>query len=457
MQFAARTAVALLVAGTTLTVSACASEAFSGSSADHRPVLASREDAPAPSSPLAISGDLEEKTTTGSADWPEWRGPGRDNRSREKDLLESWPEGGPALAWTARGLGRGFSSVAVAGARVFTMGDIDGSSHVIAIDREDGKVVWKSRVGKAGGLGGYRGPRSTPTFDDGRIYALGQYGDLVCLEAEDGDEAWRKNLVSDLGGETPGWGFAESVLVDGGRVICTPGGDKGTLAALDKSTGAVLWRSKEIKDGAQYSSLIPVEYEGKPQYIGLTMQSVFGVEPKTGKLIWRAEWPGETAVIPTPVFEDGLVYITSGYGVGSNVFRLGKDGEVRATYDERARRAMKNHHGGVVLVGDHIYGYSDGVGWACQELATGDLVWNEKRALGKGSITYADGHLYLREEGDGGTVVLIEASPKGWNEKGRFTPPDRSEDHAWAHPVVAGGKLFLRDQDVLLCYDVKKK
>lgn len=391
-------------------------------------------------------------------DWPQWRGPERDGRSPETGLLPSWPEAGPPLEWTAEGLGAGLSTVAVVGDRIFTMGQDETHTHAICLARDGGEVLWRKRIGRAGGpgWGDFEGPRSTPTVDGERVYALGQYGELVCLEAASGDTVWKKSLQEDLGGPRPEWGFSESLLVDGDRLICTPGGPRGTLAALDKRTGDVLWRSEGIDDTAQYASVIRVEHDGDPQYVQLTMESIFGVASISGELQWRADWPGETAVIPTPVWHEGRVYVTSGYGVGCNLFRVEDDG-AEGLYGDEARKWMKNQHGGVVLVGGHVYGYSDGVGWACQELSTGELVWNEKGKLGKGSVAYADGHLYLRSEKKDGTVVLIEATPEGWKEKGRFDPPRRSEKHSWPHPVVAGGRLYLRDQDVLLCYDVRAR
>jgi outer membrane protein assembly factor BamB len=245
--------------------------------------------------------------------------------------------------------------------------------------------------------------------------------------------------------------------VDVDRVVCTPGGPQGTVAAFNKVNGDLLWQSKEITDDAAYSSLVIAHFGGKRQYVQLTAASVFGVAADTGKLLWRAPRSGRTAVIPTPILHEDLVYVTSGYGVGCNLFRVTAEGEAFRAEEVYNNKVMVNHHGGVVKVGEHLYGFSDGKGWTCQELKTGRDVWQEKEQLGKGAIGYADGRLYLRAESGPGTVVLIEATPDGFREKGRFNQPERSGKNSWPHPIIANSRLYLRDQDLLLCYDVREK
>lgn len=391
-----------------------------------------------------------------AADWPQWRGPHRDGICTETGLLQSWPAGGPPLTWTARGIGSGYTTVSVVGGRLFTMGEKDGSSYVHALQAQDGKIVWSTKVGKAGapGWGGFAGPRSTPTLDGDRLFALGQYGELVCLESSSGKEIWRKDFSKDFGGKLPEWGFSESPLVDGDRVIVTPGGPQGTLVALNKQTGDLLWQTKDFKDSAHYSSVIIASIGNVRQYIQLTDASVAGVDA-TGKVLWIAPRKGATAVIPTPIYDRDHVYVTSGYGVGCNLFRITKDGDAFKAEQVYANKLMVNHHGGVIRVGDNVYGFSEGKGWVCQNMLTGASVWEEKSKLGKGSLLLADGRFILRAEAGPGTVALIEASPAGYKELGRFDQPERSEKNSWAHPVVANGKLYLRDQDVLLCYNLK--
>ena len=395
-----------------------------------------------------------------TGDWPQFRGPNQDDISTETGLLQDWPPQGPPLLWKATGLGAGFSDVAVAGDRVFCAGDKGESSFVLALEAADGRLVWSAKLGKAGPGGDgeprFDGPRATPTLDRELLYAVGQYGELVCLAATDGKELWRKDYVKDFGGVCPTWGYAESALVDGERVVVTPGGAGGSLVGLDKRTGALLWRSKGFADEPHYSTPIIAPIGGVRQYIQLTARSVAGVAAADGRLLWRAPRRGNVAVIPSPVCRDGLVYVTSGYGAGCNLFKVtAADGRFSAE-QAYANKVMANHHGGVLLLGNYLYGYSEGKGWTCQDFETGEAKWQEKK-FPKGSLVYADHRLYLRQEDSQGALALIEASPQGYAEHGRFPQPSRSSQNSWPHPVIAGGKLYVRDQDVLLCYDVKAK
>ena len=400
---------------------------------------------------------LEFHLNAAEADWPQWRGPNRDDVSAEKGLLPDWPAGGPPLVWKAAGLGEGYSTVAIQAGKLYTIGDRKDGSFVIALNLADGKEIWAAKLGKAGapGWGGYSGPRSTPTVSGNLLFGLGQWGELVGLEAGTGKEKWRKDLIKDFGGSRPEWGFAESPLVDAGRIVFTPGGSKGAVAAVFKATGEHLWQSKEFTDGAQYASPIMAEIGGVRQYIQLTYKSVAGIGAGDGKLLWKAPFKGETAVIPTPIYSDGFVYVAAGYGVGCMLVKITESGGKFKAEQVYANKVMVNHHGGVVKVGEYLYGYSDSKGWTCQDFKSGEAKWQDKDKLGKGTLTYADGRLYLRQEDKPGAVVLIEANSAGYKEHGRFNPPDVSAKSSWSHPVVAGGKLYLRDQDVLLCYDVK--
>lgn len=388
-----------------------------------------------------------------SGDWPQWRGANRDGISSETGLLKEWPAGGPKLLWKTTGLGKGFGSVSVLGNRLFTTGDGSQNSHVLALNVTDGQIIWtSSSLGKRGG--GPEGPQGSPALDGDAVYALSQFGDVVCFDAATGQERWRKSLTKDFGGAVPSWNYSESPLLDGDKVVCTPGGARGALVALNKRDGTVLWQCKEFTDPAHHSSLVAATIDGVPQYIQLTAKSVAGVDAKTGALLWQAERAGKTAVVPTPIYSDHHVYVTSGYGVGCNLFEVRKtDGSFKAS-QVYAEKEIANHHGGVIKLGDHVYGYSDTGGWVCQEFKTGKTVWKNK-GVGKGAVAYADGHLYCRSESGKGTMALVVATPESYVEKGRFDQPDRSDKNSWAHPVVADGRLYLRDQDVLFCYDVK--
>jgi len=396
-------------------------------------------------------------TIATAADWPQWRGPDRTDISKETGLLKGWPEGGPKQVWLFKDAGLGYSGPAIVGGKLFTMGIREGGEQLIALDAKEGKLLWSVKIGEILKNGFGDGPRSTPTVDGDRIYALSGRGSIVCASVADGKILWQRTM-KEFGGNTPNWGYTESVLVDGNKVICTPGGAQGAVVALDKKTGEPVWQSKEFTDGAHYASIIAANYGGKRQYIQLTEKHVVGVSAEDGKVLWTSDWPGKTAVIPTPIFHDGHVYVTSGYGVGSKLIKLSQSNEASDVYFSKT---MINHHGGVILVDGHIYGYSDGNGWTCQNLMTGEKVWAEMDALGKGAIAYADGKFYCLAEKDG-TVVLIDASPKGWKEHGRFklepqTTQRSPRGHIWTHPVIVDGRLYLRDQELLSCYDVKAK
>ncbi len=406
---------------------------------------------------LTLAAILFVTASATAADWPQFRGPNRDNLCTETNLLKELPAKGPPLLWTATGLGTGYATVSVVGDRIYTLGETSDSSFVYALNAADGKQVWSAKVGKPGapGMPAFAGPRSTPTASGDLIVAVGQWGDLVCLD-RNGKELWRKDYTKDFGGKRPEWGFSESPLIDGDNVVITPGGAEGSIVALNKKTGVLVWRSKDFTDSPHYSSLIIAEIGGVRQYIQLTSQSVAGVAAADGKLLWRAPRKGATAVIPTPIYSDGFVYVTSGYSAGCNLFKItSSDGKFTAE-QVYANKIMKNHHGGIVKVGDYIYGYSEGPGWVCQDFKTGESKWEEKEKFGKGSLLYADGHLFLRAENKG-TVALIDASPAGYQEHGRFEQPEHSDKNTWPHPVIANGRLYLRDQNKLYCYDVKAK
>lgn len=392
-------------------------------------------------------------------DWPQWRGIHRDGKSPETGLLKTWPEGGPKLLWTTRELGGGYTTPSVADGRVYGMGYLAEKEVVWALDAETGKEVWSTPTAPANLKVGYsEGPRCTPTVDGDHLYTLGAGGNLVSLDRNTGKVLWQKELVEDFGGKMmSGWGFSESPLVDGDRLVCTPGGSQGTMLALNKLTGEKLWQTADITDNAAYSSIVSATIAGVSQYVQLTDSHVFGVHPETGEVLWKAPRKGSTAVIPTPVVSDDIVYVTSGYGVGCDAFKVTRADSKFSAEVLYSNKEMKNHHGGVVLVGEHLYGYSDAGGWVCQNFKTGEVAWREKSKLGKGSISYADGRLYCRHEAEEGTLVLLEASPEGYREHGRFDQPERSNKNSWPHPVISNGRLYIRDQGILLCYDIKAK
>jgi outer membrane protein assembly factor BamB len=393
-----------------------------------------------------------------SGDWNQWRGPDRTDISDESGLLKKWPAKGPKLLWTFTEGGLGYAGVSTSDGKLFTMGARKGKSVLICIDIKKGKELWDLELGSIYQNGWGNGPRSTPTVDGKYVYAMNSNGDLTCASVAKGKKVWKRSM-QEFGGSIPKWGYAESVFVDEDQVIATPGGSQGAMVALDKKTGKLKWQCKGFTDGAQYSSVIKVDHYGEDQYIQLTMKTLAGVDCKTGKLLWKTAWPGKTAVIPTPIYKDGFVYITSGYGSGCKLVKISKKNKVENVYSSKD---MTNHHGGVILLDGYVYGYADRKGWVCQDFKTGTLKWQEKaREHGKGAIAYADGHFYCYCEKDG-TLVLIDASPKGWKERGRFKLPRYSKQRKprgkiWMHPVISNGKLYLRDQEFIFCFDVKGK
>jgi outer membrane protein assembly factor BamB len=416
--------------------------------ASPRPGAPARAAAPAPkpAQPVAAAGD-----------WPQWRGPDRTGVSREAGLLKSWPAAGPALAWKAAGLGGGYSTPSVAGGRIYGMGAREEQEVVWALDEKTGKEVWSTVIVPANRQVGYsEGPRSTPTVDGDRLYALGVSGDLVCLDLGSGKLRWRKNLVNDFGGSVPNWGYAESPLIDGEKVIATPGGGTATLVALNKLTGDLIWKAQvPSPNGAHYASAIAADVHGVRQYIQFTGGGLVGVAAQDGRFLWKYDRHANlTANIGTPIFRDNCVLISAAYGSGAGLVKLdpAPDGTFTAT-EVYFNSQLKNKHGGMVLVGDYVYGFDDPGTLTCMEFKTGRTVWQDRSVGGNASVTFADGHLYCRSQR--GTVALVVATPDGYQEHGRFEQPDRSTANAWPHPVVAHGKLYLRDQDILLCYDVR--
>jgi outer membrane protein assembly factor BamB len=397
-------------------------------------------------------------------DWPQWRGQARDGLSTDTGLLKEWPEEGPPLLWKTPGIGRGWSSVAVSNGRVYPVGDKDPDEFVFAIDANTGKPLWSSRIGASLD----DGPRSTPTIDGKLLYVISPHGEVVCLETAKGKERWRKHLQNDLeGSDTPSWKFCESPLVDGDRLIVTPGSRSAGLVALNKLTGKLIWKAplpefgNQGMDQAGYSSVVISNGAGVKQYVQLVGRGVVGIRAEDGQFLWGYNRVANgTANIPTPIVKDDYVFCSTGYGAGSALLKLKREGS-GVTADEvyfLPGDELQNHHGGMVLVGDHIYcghGHNNGFP-VCLEMVSGQFAWKQGRGPGSESaaVIYADGHLYFRYQD--GMMALIEATPEGYREKGTFQIPDCSSP-SWSQPVVAGGKLYLREQDNLLCYNLKAR
>ena len=385
--------------------------------------------------------------------WPQWRGPNRNGLSSDTGLLKQWPSAGPPQAWSVNGLGAGYGSVAMTADRIFVQGARGGKSVINVLDRASGRAIWSKALGAGGSNDRGSGPRGTPTLDGDRIYVLTEEGDLWCLGAANGAEVWTRNVLREFSGRQIPWLISESPLVDGGNVIVTPGGPRATIVALDKLTGKTVWTSQQLSDAAGYASPIAADVGGVRVYMTLTSRAGVGVRASDGRLMWRFQpVANDTANIATPIFHDNKVYYSTGYGTGAALLALtANNGEV-AAQQVYFTREMQNHHGGLVLVNGYLYGFHNSI-LACLDFATGRVVWRD-RSVGKGTLTYADGNLYVLSENN--LVGLVAASPTGYQEKGRFSIPDKGLP-SWAHPVVSGGTLYLRNQDTLTAFDVRAK
>jgi outer membrane protein assembly factor BamB len=395
-------------------------------------------------------------------DWPQWRGPNRNGLSEETGLLKEWPKEGPKLIWQLKDIGEGFSTPAVVGDRLFMLSNKGMDNEFVqALEIKDGKPVWETRLGKVGPNKGPQHPaaRSTPTVDGELLYALGSDGDLVCMETATGMPRWQKNLRTDFGGQPGNWAYAESPLIDGDVLVCTPGGKEATLVALNKKSGEVIWKSAVPGgDAAAYASANVVEAAGHKQYVQFLGKGVVGVDAKTGKFLWRYDQTGKgPANIPTPVAHEAYVYSGSGGrgGAFGGLVKLKADKDSVTAEQVYYERDLPAAIGGAVLLNGSLYGTTN-QGLLCADFATGKVKWQDK-CIGAGALCYADGRLYIH--GENGDVALVEATPDAYHEKGRITPPDqpkRGINKAWAYPVVANGRLYIRDIGTLWCYDVKE-
>jgi outer membrane protein assembly factor BamB len=400
--------------------------------------------------------------------WPQWRGPLRDGISTETGLLTSWPAGGPAKVWTATGMGEGFSSVSVSGGRVFTMGDRRDGQYVIAVDEATGKQVWATRVGSRHQDPQLGGSRSTPSVEGDLLWTIDTDGDLICLETATGKERWRKNMPRDFGGQMmSGWMFSESPLIDGDRIVVTPGGPRAALAAMEKRTGKEIWRATVPRvgsaggDGAGYSSIVISNGGGVKQYIQLMGRGLVSIRASDGWYMWGYNRVANgTANIPTPVVKDNFVFASTSYDTGSVLLELAPAPEGRVTAKEKyflSPGTLQNHHGGFVLINGYLYGghgHNQGFPFAL-ELASGKMTWGRTRGAGEGSaaVTAAEGLLYFRYQS--GVMALIEASPQRYALRSSFQIPNVSGP-SWSHPVIAAGRLYLREQDTLHVYNIKR-
>jgi outer membrane protein assembly factor BamB len=419
---------------------------------DPPPAAEEPEPAALTRSPAAVEPSDEAATDPSAPFWPGFCGPHGNNVSTEAGLLKEWPEDGPALLWTARGIGNGYSTASLAHGLIYTAGNIDGNTVVTALDL-DGQARWQVPAGDAW-TKDYPGTRSTPTIDGNRLYYQNPLGELFCLTAATGEPVWRVQVLERFGAENIKWALAESSVIDGDHVISTPGGPNTAVVALNKMTGETVWQSESAAgDAAGYSTPTLAEYQGKRLIFTMTAKAIICVDADTGRLYWR--FPHETSYdvnASKPIFLDGHVFISTGYGAGSRMLRVSVDGDQVGVEEVWANTDLDNHHGGVILLDGYLYGSEDRRSWVCLDWKTGRTMYNE-RGVGKGSLTSADGMLYtLSERGEMG---LVPATPDGHQVVSQFSLPPGGEGRSWAYPVVIGGCMYIRHGDYLFCYDVR--
>ena len=385
------------------------------------------------------------------ADWPQWRGPERTGLSKESGLMKQWPASGPPRVWLITNLGAGYGSVAIQGDRIFVQSLIGRQSTVASLNLADGKMIWSKALGPTSGNDRGPGPRGTPTVDGERLYVLTESGDLACLKVQDGSLLWQRNILKDFGGRNIPWLISESPLVEGDKVIVTPGGRNAGVVALDKMSGKTTWTSQELSDEAGYASVIAADVQGVRTLMTLTSAAGVGMRASDGKLLWSyPRVANRTANITTPVFHDNKVFYSSNYGTGGALLGLTAQAGAVTAQEIYFTRELQNHHGGIVFVNGYLYGFNNSI-LTCLEFASGKMMWRD-RSVGKGSLAYADGNLYIVSEDY--VVGLAEATPSGYKEKGRFEIADQGLP-SWAHPVVSGGGLYIRNQSTLASYDIR--
>lgn len=387
-----------------------------------------------------------------AADWPQFRGPNRDGISSETGLLKQWPADGPKELWSYEKLGEGYSSVSIANGFIYTCGMTDGQGYLYAFDLE-GNLKYRVNYGPEWTRAGhYPGTRTTPTIDGDRLYLMSGQGRVACYNAGTGERIWYVDTLEKFGGKNIRWGVAESLLIDGENLICTPGGRDATVVALNKMTGETIWTSKGLSQLSAYCS--PVLIERGPNRLILTMveQAIVGIDADTGKVYWVEPHKVSYDIqAVSPVYHDGLMYVTNGYRHGSHGFQLSPDGTSIAR--KWSERSLDVQLGGVVLIDGNIHGASTRGQWTCLDLATGDVRFTD-RLVGKGAVIYADGLLY--GYGENGQVGLIRINPDGYELVSSFRITKGSKEH-WAHPSISDGRLYIRRGEALMCYDIKAR
>ncbi len=385
-----------------------------------------------------------------AGDWPQFRGPTRDGISTETGLLKQWPEKGPKMLWSYPDLGKGYASLTVVGGKIYTTG-CEGKTGFLYCFDNAGKLLWKVSYGPEW-TGSNPGTRTTPTFDGGKLYLMSGLGNICCLDAKTGKEVWSVDTFKTFGGKNISWGISESVLVDGDKVFCTPGGPDASVVALNKATGETIWTTKGLSDKSAYCCPRIIAHGGKRILLTMLQQTVVGIDPATGKVLWKFPHKVSHDInAVAPAFKDGMIYLTNGYDHGGLAIQLSADGA--SVTKKWSEPELDVHHGGVVLLGSDIHGAGTEGQWMCLNLLSGKIKYKSK-LVGKGAIIFADGLLY--GYGEGGTVGLIQPAAGGYKLISSFDIQLGDEEH-WAHPVVSNGVLYIRHGTALMAFDIKSK
>ncbi len=395
--------------------------------------------------PLASASEAANNSVAGH--WPQWRGVNRDGLSEERDLLTQWPEQGLSVLWKTAG-GDGFSSLAVSDGRVYTFVDREKTEWAVCLNADSGEELWKVRTAPTfeepqGG----DGARSTPTVDGSKVYFLGATGALLCLDKRTGETLWQRNILKDFNASNLHWGVSSSPLVEGDLLLVNVGGPSASVVAFDKTTGEVVWQAHD--DVAGYASPLPITVEGVREIVFFCGKAILGLSPEDGTLHWRQEWLTTSEMnIATPIFSDPFLFVSSGRGTGSGLFRLSRQGNSVNAEVLWTKKLMQNHYNGCILVGDYLYGFDDSI-LKCMRLKDGEEMWAD-RSVGKGSLIAAQEHLFIL--GEQGDVAMAKATPEGYQELGRMKALDYK---SWTPPALAGGRLYVRDQRQIACLDLR--
>lgn len=378
----------------------------------------------------------------------EWRGKDRDGKYHGEKLLKSWPDSGPELLTTIEGLGKGYSSPAVTHDRIYVTGMDDGTGYLFSFDLS-GKLMWKKAYANEWDSR-YPGARVTPTVVGDKLYFSSSLGKVFCY-SKAGNEIWSFDMIEKYDAPNLRFGMTESLLVDGDYVFCTPGADDVSILVLDKETGKVIKEIEGIDQASAYCSPRIINHNGRRILVTMMSESAIGVDMNSLEIIFEHEFETRRGINPnTPLYDNGYLYLVSGYGKGGQLLKLSQDGsKVTSIWEDET---MDSQMGSVILVDGYLYGSGhDNRDWYCVEFLTGEVQYSSRELGRKGNIIFSDGMLYIYSEK--GDVALVKPNSKKFEIISSFKMEQGSEEH-WAHPVIKDGKLYVRHGDVLNIYNI---